>query len=342
MTRIVLNLLNNGLDYIYEAVEPIGVPSRRSQHSWKYTVLHIYSGIELLLKEKLRQEHWSLIFQNISKADPQKLKEGDFTSVYHDELVKRLQGIANVTINDAPIKKLRDLRNRFEHFEVDIGLNECQEIVAAALDEIILFWEDNLKIISTCEQQEKFEAIKSSTTSFKVYREQRLRKFKKAIKKITEANSGVIVFCPDCHSLSFAIFKDTEKACKCFVCEKEYTKDNYLKTIREHEKYLSEESLISDSYEPYDTLCPSCRKETRVRYYDSNHATLFYCCLNCLNKEEEPSIEEKADLDFEVWLESLEKANTVEETLRLLKGRLTPEEVVDILREIKKAKSDES
>lgn len=282
MTKIILNLLDNGLDYIYQAVEPIGVVSRRSQHSWKYTILHIYSGIELLLKEKLRQEHWSLIFQDVSSADLKRVENGDFISVYHDELIKRLQGIAKVTINDEPIKKLRDLRNRFEHFEVNIALDECEEIVVAALDEIIKFWENNLKIISTVEQQKKFETIKSITTGFETYREQRLRKFKEAIKGITETKSGLIVFCPDCHSLSFAVFKDDEKECKCFVCDKKYKKDDYLKKIRDHEKWLSEESLFSDHYEPYDAICSSCQKETRVRYYDSNYVTLFYCCLNCI------------------------------------------------------------
>ena len=68
MKKIVLNLLENGLDYIYEAVEPIFVAHKLSQHSWKYSVLHLYSGIELLLKERLRQEHWSLIFENVEKC----------------------------------------------------------------------------------------------------------------------------------------------------------------------------------------------------------------------------------------------------------------------------------
>jgi hypothetical protein len=338
MTKTKLNLLDNGLDYVYEAVKPMSVAHDHSRHSWKYSVLHLYSGIELLLKEKLKREHWSLIFQDVSSANPQNLENGDFISVYHDELAKRLRDIANVTIDDKPIKKLRDLRNRFEHFEANIALDECQELISAALDEIIKFYENNLSKVSTDEQLEKFNVIKSIATRFEVYRKQRLRKFKEAIRGITVANSGVIVFCPDCDSLSFAVFKDTGKACKCFVCDKEYKKDDYLKTIREHEEYLSEESLFSDSYESYDTLCPFCREETRVRYYDSNYATLFYCCLNCLNREE-PSIEEKADIDFEVWLESLEKARTVEETLRLLRERLTPKEIVDIFRESKESKA---
>ena len=91
MKKITLNLLDNGLDYIHEAVEPILIAHKQSQHSWKYSVLHIYSGIELLLKERLKREHWSLIFQDINNANLTKLEKGNFVSVYHDELVKRLK-----------------------------------------------------------------------------------------------------------------------------------------------------------------------------------------------------------------------------------------------------------
>jgi len=109
MAKITLNLLDNGIDYIYEAVQPIFRENfkshNNSNHSWKYSVLHLYSGIELLLKEKLKQEHWSLIFQDISSANSIKLRNGDFVSVYHEELVKRLKNISGVTLNDEPIKK---------------------------------------------------------------------------------------------------------------------------------------------------------------------------------------------------------------------------------------------
>lgn len=326
MAKIILNLLDNGLDYIYKAVKPIFCASIRSEHSWKYSILHIYSGIELLLKERLKQEHWSLIFQDINNADFRKMEKGDFTSVYHDELVKRLQGIAKVTINDAPIKKLQDLRNRFEHFEVNIALEECEVIVAEALDEIIKFWENNLANSCTVEQQKIFDTIKSITTGFEAYRKQRLKKFNNAIKGIEENKSGLIVPCPDCYSLSFVVFKDNEKECKCFVCDKRYKKDDYLKKIREEEeRYRNGPSLRTDWYESYDTVCPSCKKETRVRCEDGNWTTLFYCCLNCLNKEE-PSIKVKIEPEDEVWIEKLVKADKKEEIIEVLKERFSPEE----------------
>ncbi|BAZ78831.1 hypothetical protein PN497_24290 [Sphaerospermopsis kisseleviana CS-549] len=318
MAKIILNLLDNGLDYIYVAVRPIFIKHDSSQHSWKYSVLHLYSGIELLLKEKLKQEHWSLIFQDISSADSKKFENGEFISVYHDELVKRLRGISKVTINDEPIKKLRDLRNRFEHFEVNISLSECEEIVVAALDEIIKFWENNLKSISTVEQQKTFETIKSIVTGFETYRQYRLRQFQQAIDGINENKNGLIVSCPDCGSLSFAVFKNVEKECKCFVCDTKYRKEDYLKSIREYEERRDKKSFVP--YEKYDINCPSCKKETRVRYRISDDIT-FYCCLSCLHVEK-ISQEEQTKLEMKEWVKNLEKTHTTEEIIKILEEKV--------------------
>jgi hypothetical protein len=176
--HIKLTLLDNGIDYIYAAVKPMLKKSPRSKDSWKYSVLHLYSGIQLLLKEKLKQEHWSLIFHKIEDANLGKLESGDFVSVSHPDLIKRLNNIIpEFDFNDKPINSLRSLRNKVEHFEVNISLSECQHTVALALDEIIKFWENDLKKDSTVKQREKFQRIKSIVTEFNVYRKQRLDKF---------------------------------------------------------------------------------------------------------------------------------------------------------------------
>jgi len=320
MAVIKLNLLDNALDYIYEAVRPIFLTSTYSQHSWKYSILHFFSGIELLLKEKLKQEHWSLIFQDVNNANQQKFLEGDFVSVYHDELIKRLNGISKVNINDEPIKKLRDLRNRFEHFEVNISIIECEEIVADALYEIIKFWEYNFKDTCTKEQQVKFNMIESIALDFKTFKTQRLKKFKKAIKGVQQNNNGLIVLCPYCGTESFALFKNNQKQCKCFVCDKTYKKEEYLNNQREYEKEQRERISFISPYEPYATTCKSCKKETIIRYEVSDDLTLFIC-INCLDKRTY-SKEEQRKIEFDKWLKKLEKEHTEEEVIEILKEEL--------------------
>ena len=52
--HIEFTLLENGLDFIWSAVEHLGTDL--SKRSLKYAVLNLAAGIELILKERLRRE----------------------------------------------------------------------------------------------------------------------------------------------------------------------------------------------------------------------------------------------------------------------------------------------
>lgn len=320
MEKIELHLLDNAIDYILEAVKPLihyHLDRVESQHFLKYSILHLYSGIELLLKEKLRQEHWSLIFQDVSSADLWKLQRGDFISIYHDELIKRLKGILNISINDKPFKALQALRNRFEHFEVKVSISECKEIIALALDEVISFWDKHLIENSTVEQREKFAQIKSIATSYEEYERQRMKKFETEINGITESGNGILVGCPSCRAYSFIVFKDARKKCKCFNCDEKITKTDYLTNIRGREKRM--ETYSRYPFEPYDTKCLSCGSETRIRRLDNEDKSVYYC-LTCLN-EDVISKQKQRDKDFDEWIEKLESEHTNDEVILILENK---------------------
>src|SRR5665647_2777823 len=61
--NIEFDLLENGLDFIENSL--IAILSTDEPQKLKYAILHISAGIELILKEILRLEHWSLLFENI-------------------------------------------------------------------------------------------------------------------------------------------------------------------------------------------------------------------------------------------------------------------------------------
>ena len=126
----------------------------------KYSILNIFSGIELLLKEKLKQEHWSLVFEDVSKANKEKFLKGDFVSVNHGNIIKRLKGISNITVNDKHINELRILRNQFEHFEAKMEILKCKEMIALSIREVIIFWEEYFSEECNEEQYKKFNLIK--------------------------------------------------------------------------------------------------------------------------------------------------------------------------------------
>src|SRR5207245_8936553 len=115
--HVHFTLLENGLDFIWSAVEHLSVGT--SKRELKYALLNLVSGIELLLKERLRREDWTLLFPNPKKANEALYKTGAFKSVDFVELVARIEDCCYDGDWEAAASlcSLRRQRNRFEHFE---------------------------------------------------------------------------------------------------------------------------------------------------------------------------------------------------------------------------------
>ena len=64
-------LLENGLDFISSALKHL--KNQPTKRELKYAVLHLSAGIELILKERLKREHWSLVFDKPADAPKNEL-----------------------------------------------------------------------------------------------------------------------------------------------------------------------------------------------------------------------------------------------------------------------------
>ncbi len=142
--RLNYPLLDNALDFLLSAAEHAG--QDKSNRSWKYAILHLVAGIELLLKARLELEHWSLVFQDIDKANDTAFKSGDFRSADFESLCNRLDRISAICIerNDRKqLDDLRKLRNKLEHFGIDISLMQVKSLAAKGLSFALAFFESN-------------------------------------------------------------------------------------------------------------------------------------------------------------------------------------------------------
>jgi hypothetical protein len=152
--RVRLALLENAIDFLRKGVEELHPPStcgcdwNCSEHKWpepdhaaaKYAILHVYSGVVLLFKERLRREDPELIYQ----ATPNNPRA---TVTYHEAL-KRLRKIGyEVPATDrAMLDTVRGLRNPFEHFEVDVQKEDGERMVAHLLEYAYNFLADHLGV----------------------------------------------------------------------------------------------------------------------------------------------------------------------------------------------------
>lgn len=84
---VEFSMIENGLDFIATMLNYTD-NKEKNKYDVKYSVLHLSSGIELILKYKLMLLDWRDIFQDIKKADKDDLCSGDFISVYSKDCQK--------------------------------------------------------------------------------------------------------------------------------------------------------------------------------------------------------------------------------------------------------------
>jgi hypothetical protein len=181
------SLLENGLDFVLSAIEhltlaSVGQPDQKRQ--LKYAVLHLSSGIELILKERLRVEHWSLLFKDVNKADETAYSSGDFVSATYQEVLDRLAGISAVIIEPKRKRQLDDLRkrrNRLEHFGTAEGLLAALASTSAMASFIFDFIEENFDEAQKSEEEIYLEEIKESLVKCTAIVTERWKEIKQSV-----------------------------------------------------------------------------------------------------------------------------------------------------------------
>ena len=136
-----LNLRNNGLDFIQSGVR-FFLHDDPDPVSHKYAILHLFSGLVLLLKERLKQEHHTLIFKDVKEASKPNAKTIDF-----EEVIMRLETCAGVVFDEKAKKTLRTaqgLRNLIEHYEVTIDVRQAQAVIGDISELAYIFMRDEL------------------------------------------------------------------------------------------------------------------------------------------------------------------------------------------------------
>lgn len=106
------SLVKNAFDFLEKAIAEFDAAP-------KYSVIHFCSAVEMLLKARLLQEHWSLIVSKPDQAQIGKFQSGDFISVNLEDCKNRLKAIAGEDIPDEAFRSFRELakhRNKIIHF----------------------------------------------------------------------------------------------------------------------------------------------------------------------------------------------------------------------------------
>jgi len=137
--EIRCNLVGNALDYLLLAGE---MAKQDTPRMLKHAIATLADGLELLLKARLEDQHWSLLFKNIDEADRKKFDAGDFQSVTFEQAVQRLRGISGIEVGarHLPIlNALRRQRNKIRHFALTVEAAEALSLLSSAYSFAIEF-----------------------------------------------------------------------------------------------------------------------------------------------------------------------------------------------------------
>ena len=256
--RIEFPSLRNGLDFILYALELLAgdPPAARSV---KYAVLALSAGMELVLKERLHREHWSLVFEKIDSANHDAYLSGDFESVIYRTSIQRLRGVCKVKFSEDAIRRmdrLRKKRNQLEHFSFSDSRMAVIAAASSALAPLIDFIHDELLSAADEVDSSLFELIRTKLGSFDKFVQERSNEVKTDIDAATTA----VVECPRCMQKSLIL----EEGARCAFCryqeENEKAADTYISSVLGINYYETVKN--GDTWPRY--ICPACGVETFV------------------------------------------------------------------------------
>lgn len=273
MGKITLNLLENGLDFLCEALSPI--VQTQDERKLKYSVLHIYAGVELILKKIVFDINWQWIFKDESKASEQALSTGNFESINFGGIKYKLS-LAGLNLHPkvvSHIEALRRKRNMIEHYAMqDEIASALRGNVSVVLDDVINLINKHITI-DTSRAKRLYDELRRQAAKFKEYNDRLLERLDPVLQEARD-NEAVILQCPNCF-LDFLAAIPGEEA-ECLHChyraDPEKLADDTLERIEEVDAYAT----IKDGgeYPQYD--CPTCHFNSLIRRDDGT-----YYCFNC-------------------------------------------------------------
>lgn len=279
--NIQFDLIENGLDFVSSGVEHI--LKDKSPHLLKYAILHLSAGTELLLKEVLKNEHWSLIFENPNNAKYELLATGEFKSVDFETLITRLINISKIELSEKDIsilRQLRRLRNKIEHFEFNQNVKAIKSLSSKVLCLLLNFINENFEINSLSNTSKEYvEKLRSDAIKLKEFATLRTAQIRSDL--TTAQKKYKIESCPLCRQAALVLNDDLQ----CLFCgysdKAEKVAELYAENILGESRYI----CMTDGGDFPVIECIHCGADTFV-----DKSADGYVCFSCFETNQDSDL----------------------------------------------------
>ncbi|MFF9090771.1 hypothetical protein ACF1BE_31175 [Streptomyces sp. NPDC014991] len=195
--------VENGLDYLVDVTNRLTTPPGvdPTPRDLKYAVRSLQDVTETLLKARLRQEHWALVFAKPDGASRAQYDQGDFVTCTLTETMGRLQKIAGLALpakGVAAVKRLARDRNALAHWGLTSNAAAIEARAAAVLDFLLVFLDTHLlpglSAAETAEAETTMNLVRSQLRGITAYVDKRTDDIRSVLAPLT----AVTVECPEC------------------------------------------------------------------------------------------------------------------------------------------------
>ncbi len=283
--KLEMNLLENALDFIQSSIDHLlneyeanNINTHRGWNikSMKYVVLHLSAGVDLLFKYRISKVHWSLLFQDIDKANIQKMQLGDFVSINSITCLKRLENNCEVKLEDEfvnNIKWLREKRNTMEHFKISESKIEIEARIFKIIKGTLCFIEKELSENHfSYEEKVILDSVRKKIGYIENYIAYRWKEIEEIVRQ-KESNGEIVIKCPKCFQKASFI----GEICKCEYCNYSALSNEFARDYIWSFMGVNEYAVASRGGEYPLYICPECEGETMILDENEN----LSLCVSC-------------------------------------------------------------
>jgi len=274
-------VLENGLDFVLMSVNDLsiinetGTDDEAKKRLMKYSLLHLSSGIELVFKHRLLQEHWTYVFADMNKAKKEALQSGEFKSADSETIIERLKNFCEIELKQDEIKDLSNLRkrrNKVEHFNLNESVLSIESSIHKSISILIKVIVEHYDLDEfTDEENELFSQIKTLLRqSQQHYNDAKAI----ALKELEQTGmEKYVTTCPECEE-EFLLRDD---GAKCIFCGYEASGEEAARDYIENVLGISEYRTVKNGDEFPQYECPACENESFVFDVEKGKAICFAC-----------------------------------------------------------------
>lgn len=270
MPDLNLDLLDNALDSLNEALSRYQDGREGNEKAYKFCVQHLSHFFELILKYYVTRSHPLLIYKNpFAKSINE---ESQTIGLFEAVNFLKNEGHEITDRFEKDLSWLKKLRNGIEHHKFSMDTSEVEETIGRLMSAIVEFDESHESIdISSYIQSEQYDLFHELANTY----EGRLKKAEELVEEILagcdpKEDSCAVYHCYECDHDTMAPDPDSDTGYRCTFCGNEESEDIEVECgiCGQAWPLWQMKSLDWADTGNYDYYCPYCLHDPEYRKDD--------------------------------------------------------------------------